>query len=146
MAKSQNLTARDIMSEGVQCIGENGSLLEASRMMRDLGVGVVPVCGDDDRLKGMITDRDIVVYCCAEGRDPADVRAREFAKEVYWVAADAPVTEVLNKLEEHQIKRIPVIDTQHGMRLVGMISETDLAKNLSDEQIAEFVEKVYAAT
>lgn len=146
MAKSQNLTARDIMSKGVKCIGENGNLEEAARMMRDLEVGVVPICGEDNRLKGMITDRDIVVSCCAEGRSPADVRASEFAKEVYWVAADAPVSEVLHKLEEHQIKRIPVIDTKNDKRLVGMISEANLAKNLTDQQLAEFVEKVYATT
>jgi CBS domain-containing protein len=145
MAKRDNMKARDVMHVGTQCISENETLLDASRMMRDLDVGVVPICGDDNRLKGMITDRDIVLGCCAAGRDPATIKAREFAGTVHWVGADTDISDALDLMERHQIKRVPVIDVQNQHRLVGMISETDLARNLSDEKIAEFVGKVYAA-
>ena len=59
-------TARDIMHAGAECIGQNQTLTDAARMMRDLNVGALPICGDDDRLHGSITDRDIVIKCIAE--------------------------------------------------------------------------------
>ena len=135
-------TARDIMHSGATCVGEDQSMLTAAQMMRDLDVGSLPICGNDDRLKGMITDRDIVMRCCAEGRDPADVKASEMANGMlYWVSAEADLATVLAMMEEHQVRRMPVID-QH--RLVGMICESDLVRNVSDEQLAHFVEKVCA--
>lgn len=146
MASTQKMTAREIMHKGAQCVGEQQTLLDAAKMMRDLNVGCVPICGEDDRLKGMITDRDIVVRCCAEGRNPADVRASEFSGPVWWVDADADISEALQAMEDKQIKRLPVIDVRNGHRLVGMISESNLARNLSDHQLAEFLEHVYAPT
>ncbi|MEU8777942.1 CBS domain-containing protein [Streptomyces sp. NPDC048606] len=142
---TRNLRARDIMTAGVTCVREEQSLLDAARMMRDLNVGCLPICGDDQRLQGLITDRDIVVRCCAEGRDPASVRAGEMAGTLHWVDAEAPAQEAVDTMEIHQIKRLPVIDVGDGHRLVGMITEANLAKNLSDEDIAEFAVRVYAA-
>ncbi|MEW2084709.1 CBS domain-containing protein [Streptomyces sp. NPDC005283] len=146
MASNQKLTARDIMSSGVQCVGAHQSLFDAAKMMRDLNVGCLPICGDDNRLTGLITDRDIVVKCCAEGVDPAEVQAGSLAGTLHWIDADAGATEALEIMETHQIKRLPVIDVRKGHSLVGMITETNLAKNLNDEQIAEFATRVYAAT
>ncbi|MFF1837423.1 CBS domain-containing protein [Streptomyces sp. NPDC058231] len=141
---SEKLLARDIMSGGVQCVGAHESLFEAAKRMRDLGVGCLPTCGDNNRLTGLITDRDIVVTCCAEGVDPATVQAGSLNARVHWIDAEADAAAVLATMEEHQIKRLPVIDVRGGHRLIGMITEADLAKNLSDEQIAEFVNCVYA--
>ena len=133
--------AREIMHPGVQCIGEDMSLLEAARMMRDLDVGSLPICGNDDRLKGIITDRDIVVRCVAEGLDCSRTKAVELGGHVHWVDADDDVSHVLQTMESHQIRRLPVIENH---RLVGMVSEADLAKHLTEDQLAEFVERVYA--
>ncbi|KUJ68067.1 signal transduction protein [Streptomyces albus subsp. albus] len=144
MAGNKQLRARDMMTAGAHCVGAHQSLLDASRMMRDLQVGALPICGDDNRLKGMVTDRDIVIQCCAEGIDPATVQAGTLGGEMHWVAADADASEALELMEAHRVKRLPVIDVQGGHRLVGMISEANLAKNLKDEQIAEFVSRVYA--
>jgi CBS domain-containing protein len=133
--------ARDIMHPGAECITEDDTLATAAQRMRDLGVGSLPICGADDRLHGIITDRDIVVRCIAEGRDPAQMRAADLAQgAVYWVDAAAEVDEVLREMEDHQIKRLPVIDNH---RLVGVISEADIARNLSEDRLAEFVEKVF---
>jgi CBS domain-containing protein len=133
--------ARDIMHPGAECIGENESLATAAQKMRDLGVGSLPICGDDDRLHGIVTDRDIVVRCIAEGRDPAQTRAGEFAQgTLFWVDATATVDEALQQMEDHRVKRLPVIENH---RLVGLISEADLARNLTEHRLAEFVEKVY---
>jgi CBS domain-containing protein len=133
--------ARDIMHRGAECITENETLAAAAQRMRDLGVGSLPICGADDRLHGIITDRDIVVRVIAEGGDPAQVRAGELAQgTLFWVDAAADVDEVLREMEDHQVKRLPVIENH---RLVGVISEADLARNLSEDRLAEFVEKVY---
>ncbi|MEE1788413.1 CBS domain-containing protein [Streptomyces sp. SP17BM10] len=139
-------TAREIMHTGAQCIGEHQTLAEAAKMMRDKNVGALPICGDDQKLKGIITDRDIVVRCLAEGKDPATMTAMDLAGHLHCVRADDDMDTVLRKMEQHQIRRIPVID---GERLVGMISEADLAMGrrdghrLTDQQILEFMEGVY---
>jgi CBS domain-containing protein len=136
--------ARDIMHPGAECIGEEESVATAARKMRDLGVGSLPICGADDRLHGILTDRDIAVKCIAEGRDPAQVRVGELAQDtVFWVDAAADIGEVLHQMEDHQVKRLPVIDNH---RLVGIITEADLARNLDEHRLAEFVEKVYATS
>jgi CBS domain-containing protein len=135
--------ARDIMHPGAECVGENDSVATAAQRMRDLGVGSLPICGADDRLHGIITDRDITVKCIAEGRDPAQVRAGDLVEgTLFWVDANADIGEVLNQMEDHQVKRLPVIESH---RLVGMISEADLARHVDEHRLAEFVEKVYAA-
>lgn len=144
MTGKTQLTARDIMTGGVQCIGAHQSLQEAARMMRDLNVGGLPICGDNNRLTGVITDRDIIVQCCAEGIDPATVQAGSLSGELHWIDASAGADEALRLMEQYQIKRLPVIDVQHGHQLVGMITEANLAKNLTDAQIAEFATRVYA--
>jgi len=134
--------ARDIMHRGAECVGEGDSVAAAAQKMRDLGVGSLPICGDDDRLHGIITDRDIVLRCIAEGGDPAEVRAGDLAQEtLFWVEAGAGVGEVLDQMEGHRVKHLPVIENH---RLVGIITEADLARNLDEHRLAEFVEKVYA--
>ena len=70
-------TARDIMTGGTECIGENDSVAAAAKVLADLDVGAVPICGEDDRLKGMVTDRDIVVKVLAQGKDPGSTKAIE---------------------------------------------------------------------
>ncbi|MGH3714534.1 MAG: CBS domain-containing protein [Micromonosporaceae bacterium] len=135
-------TARDIMHMGAECIGEDDTLLMAARKMRDMDVGALPICGKDNRLHGIITDRDIVIRCCAEGRNPAEVKASEFAQgTLHWVESSTDVDDVLSRMQQHQIKRMPVIENH---RLVGMISEADLGRHLSEPQVAHFVEDVYS--
>ncbi len=134
-------TAREIMHPGVQCVGEDASLVEAARMMRDLDVGSLPICGRDDRLHGIITDRDIVVRAVAAGLDLEATTAGEFGCHVHWVDASDSVAQVLRTMEDNQIRRVPVIEDH---RLVGMVSEADLARHLPEGQLASFVERVYA--
>jgi CBS domain-containing protein len=134
--------ARDIMHPGAECIGEGDSVAAAAQKMRDLGVGSLPICGADDRLHGILTDRDIMLRCVAEGRDPTQVRAGDLAQgTLFWVEATAGVGEVLHQMEDHRVKHLPVIENH---RLVGIITEADLARNLDEHRLAEFVEKVYA--
>ncbi|MEV0974993.1 CBS domain-containing protein [Microtetraspora glauca] len=135
-------TARNVMHFGVQCIGENENLLTAARMMRDLSVGSLPVCGNDDRLKGIITDRDIVIKCVAAGKDCSEVTAKDLAQgTLVWVDAEADLEEALHTMEEHQIRRLPVLENH---RLVGVITEADLAAHLPEDKLAEAVSRIYA--
>lgn len=136
-------TARDIMHPGAECIGEHESLQNAARKMRDMNVGALPICGDNDRLNGIVTDRDIVIQCVAEGADPAATPCSALAKGTpVTVNSGAEVSDVLQAMEEHQIRRVPVIENQ---RIVGMITEADLARNLPDQAVAEFVGAVSSA-
>jgi CBS domain-containing protein len=128
-------TARDLMSQDAECIGENEDLVTAARKMRDLGVGALPICGEDQRLKGMLTDRDIVVGCIAEGGDPATVKASQFAAgKPVTIGADDSADEILRTMSQHQVRRLPVID---GHQLVGIVSQADVARALSDRKVGD---------
>jgi CBS domain-containing protein len=135
-------TARDVMTTGTQCIKEDQTLAEAARMMRDLDVGSLPICGNDEKLHGMLTDRDIVVRCIAEGGNCMESRAGDFAQgTIHWVSADTDIDDTLAIMSEHQVKRLPVLEDH---RLVGMISETDLTKKVDSDRLADVVTDVYA--
>jgi len=133
-------TARDIMTSGVECADENESLVDAARKMRDMDVGALPICGEDNRLKGMVTDRDIVVRCVAEGRDPQDVRVGELAEgKPVTIGADDSIDEVLSAMKEHKVRRLPVID---GHDLVGVVSQADVARNIDESKVGDLVEAI----
>jgi CBS domain-containing protein len=135
-------TAREIMHVGAECISEHETLTQAARRMRDLDVGALPVRGDDGRLRGIITDRDIVLKCVATGSCSGTVTAGDLAQgEPFTIDPDASAEQVLQVMEEHRIRRLPVIDND---RPVGMISEADLARHLPEQSIAEFVGAVCA--
>ncbi len=136
-------TARDIMHPGAECVGEHETLQYAAQRMRDLDVGALPICGDDDRLHGIITDRDIVIKCIAAGGDPKTMTAGELAQgKPFTVDSGANITQVLHVMEEHKIRRLPVIDHH---RLVGMISEADLARHLPEQAVGEFAAAILAS-
>ncbi|MCX7522366.1 CBS domain-containing protein [Microbacterium sp. STN6] len=133
-------TAKDIMTPGVECIGENESLEAAAKKMRDLDVGVLPICGDDNRLTGILTDRDIVVKCLADGGDPRETSAGSLAQgKPVTIGADDEIEEALDTMKQHQVRRLPVID---GHDLVGMVSQADIALNIDDDRVGELLEKL----
>ena len=134
-------TARDVMTQGAECVSENDTVTSAAQRMASMDVGALPICGEDDRLKGMVTDRDIVIKVVAKGQDPAQVTAGQLAEggEVVTIGADDPLEEVRRTMEQHQVRRLPVID---GHRLVGIISQGDLAKALPDDQTGQLVESI----
>ncbi len=133
-------TARDIMTGGAECVGENETLVEAARKMRDLDVGSLPICGEDNRLKGMVTDRDIVVKCLAQGGDPNSMKAGELAEgKPVTIGADDPVEEILRTMTQYKVRRLPVID---GQNLVGVVSQADVARNLPEGKVGDLVEAI----
>ncbi len=138
-------TARDVMTGGTECVGENDSIADAAKRMKELDVGSMPICGEDDRLKGMITDRDIVVKVLAQGKDPASTKAGEVGAgdgKTITIGADDSIEQTLRTMIEHKVRRLPVID---GKRLVGIISQADVATNLDEERVGDLVEAISAA-
>ncbi|MER7723721.1 CBS domain-containing protein [Streptomyces sp. NPDC096323] len=137
-------TAKDIMHSGATWIPAHETLDRAAQMMRDHEVGALPISenGGQDRMVGILTDRDIVVACVAAGRDPSKVTAGDLAQGTpRWIDAQAGVDQVLEEMQTHRIRRLPVIENK---KLIGMISEADLAQHLSDDQIAGWAEMVYS--
>lgn len=136
-------TARDIMTGGAECIGENETLETAAKKLAELDVGAMPICGEDDRLKGMLTDRDIVVKALAQGRSPAETKAGELGEgKPVTIGADDSVEEALRTMTEHKVRRLPVID---GHDLIGIVSQADIAANLPDDRTGELVEAISTA-
>jgi CBS domain-containing protein len=137
-------TAGDIMHRGAQWIPATETLDRAAQLMRELNVGALPISGQNERLMGILTDRDIVVGCVAAGHDPAKTTAGDMARGTpRWIPQDADIGAVLQEMQGHQIRRLPVID--ENKRLVGMISEADLAGCLPEDQLAQWASSVYAA-
>ena len=136
-------TARDIMTGNAECVSVNDTLTDAARKLRDLDVGAMPICGDDNRLKGMLTDRDIVVKCIADGGDPSSTKVSELAEgKPVTIGADDSVEETLRTMKEYGVRRLPVID---GHKLVGIVSQADVARNLPDDKIGDLVEAISSA-
>jgi CBS domain-containing protein len=136
-------SAREIMTPDVTCVGEKESLADAARKMASLDVGSLPICGEDNRLKGMLTDRDIVIKAVAQGRDPASVTAGELAQgKPVTVGADDDAQEIIRTMSSHQVRRLPVID---GHDLVGMVALADVARALSDRPVGDLMDALTKA-
>jgi CBS domain-containing protein len=131
------------MTGGVECVGENDSVLDAAKRLAELDVGSMPICGEDNRLKGMLTDRDIAVKVLAEDKDPSQTKAGELGQgKPVTIGADDSVEEALETMKAEKVRRLPVID---GHDLVGIVSQGDLATNISEEQVGDLVEAISAA-
>jgi CBS domain-containing protein len=123
-------TARDLMTEGADCVRTSDTLVTAAQRMRELDVGAMPICGEDERLAGMITDRDIVVKCIADGGDPKSTEVGSLAaNKPVTIGADDDIDEALRTMTKYDVRRLPVID---GDRLVGMLSQADIARSDPD--------------
>ncbi|PWI20898.1 CBS domain-containing protein [Streptomyces sp. Act143] len=137
--------ARDIMHLGAECVGEQETLLNAAQRMADQEIGSLLICGKNQHVRGIVTDRDIVVECVAQGRDPQTMTAGELAEDqtLFSVGPAADVSEVLEAMEDHLVRRLPVVGKSG--QPVGIISEADLARNLSEEEVGHFEKIILAA-
>jgi len=137
------MTAREIMTPGAECAHVDQTVSEAAKKMRDLGVGSLPICGEDNRLAGMITDRDIVLNCVAEGMDTTQVKVQDYAgDEVVTIGADDSVEEALSTMSRARVRRLPVVD---GHDLVGMVSQADIARSLPEDKVGDLVAAISSA-
>jgi CBS domain-containing protein len=126
------MLVKEIMTRRVECVRPDTTIQEAARKMRDLDVGPLPVCGDDDRLAGVLTDRDITVRATADGRDPTRTPVREaMTPDVVYVFEDQDARDAADTMAAHQIRRVLVMN--HDKRLVGIVSMADLVVDAGKE-------------
>jgi CBS domain-containing protein len=122
---------KDIMTPNPECTPPEAPLHEAARKMRDLDVGALPVCGDNDKLAGMITDRDITVRAVAEGMDPRTAKVRDaMTEDIVFGFEDQDIDDAVRVMEQKQIRRLVVLNREK--RLVGIVSLGDLAVDGGD--------------
>jgi len=129
---------RDIMTADPICVRASETVHDAATKMARLSIGALPIRGEDNMLKGMLTDRDIVVKVLAEGKDARAVHAGELAQGTpATVSADADIRQVLQTMSERQVRRLPVLD---GDQLVGIVAQADVARALPDPIVGDLVE------
>lgn len=130
--------ARDVMTPKPTCVSETETVQAAAEKLTQMGIGSMPICGSDNRLKGMLTDRDIVVKVVGQGRDPHDVKAGELGQgKPVTIGADDDVSEVLQAMIDHKVRRLPVID---GHDLVGIIAVADVVRAAPEPQLGGLIE------
>jgi CBS domain-containing protein len=123
----------DVMTSEVSTVMPNTTLVHVAQMMADLDIGVIPIV-EMSQLVGLVTDRDIVVRALATGMDPGTTPARDImSAPVISASPDIDIEEAVDLMEEHQIRRLPVLDNG---KLVGIIAFADLAVDVGDEQLA----------
>jgi CBS domain-containing protein len=135
------MKVREIMtSEGLATATLDTTLAEIAERMRDENVGAIPIVDDDDKLCGIITDRDIVVRAVAEGEDPGECTAEEILSgQLHTINPEAELEEVADLMARHQIRRLPVVEEEV---VIGMVSLGDLAVKSEEDEAADVLEDV----
>jgi CBS domain-containing protein len=127
------------MTRDVQLVNSTQSIRDAARMMAEIDAGALPV-GQDDRLVGMITDRDIAVRAVAEGKSP-DTPIREvMSREVLYCFDDQELKDIARNMGEMKVRRLPVLN--RDKRLVGIVSLGDLARKEEPSLTASAVSNI----
>lgn len=134
------MQVQDVMTGDVTCVTPETSLKEAAQKMRDLDVGSLPVC-DNDRLSGMITDRDIAIRAVADSCDANSTKVREIMSEgIEYCFEDDDLDDASQLMKTKQIRRLPVLN--HDKRLVGIIALADVARIADEEEVGETLEEI----
>lgn len=136
---------REIAVKEVYCVKPEATLSEVAALMRDHGVGVMPVC-EGKKLVGIITDRDIVITCAAMGSTATQCKAKDFmTKNPKTVSPDVDLEQAAKMMAGEQIRRLPVIE---GDKLVGILSLGDisLALKSDDKLVADTLRKISTPT
>lgn len=136
------MKVREAMHEGVEWVSPETPLTELARKMRKEDIGAIPI-GENDRLIGMVTDRDIVLRAFSDGRDISSMTARDVMTEgIVYCRANEELGDALRIMEEKKIRRLPVID--ENKRMVGMLSLGDVSSAASHELAGELASAVSA--
>ena len=131
---------KDVMTRDVQVIGPDETIQEAARQMRKGNFGMLPV-GENDRMIGAISDRDIAINAVSEGKAPG-TKVREVMSEgIVWAYEDDSLDDAAKLMSKHQIRRLPIVDA--GKRLVGIVALGDFAVDNSDiESVGETLSEI----
>lgn len=124
----------EIMTENVEVLPPDSSLQEAAQRMKELNIGLIPIC-DGERLLGTLTDRDITVRATADGLDPCQTRVSEvMSAEVLYCFDDQGVDEAARIMNERQVRRLPILNRKK--RLCGIVSLGDIAVRTGSWQLS----------
>jgi CBS domain-containing protein len=135
MAKS----VRDAMTEDPRSIGQSASVVEAALLMREEDIGSLPIT-DDEKLVGMITDRDITTRVVAEAADPKMTSVGDvYSRDLISVEPDKDLEEALQLMARHQVRRLPVVENG---RLVGIVAQADIALREKEKKTGQLVEAI----
>lgn len=137
-------TARDIMTKDPRIMKVGDSANDIARVLADENIGAVIICNDEQRLQGMVTDRDLAVEVLAKGKDPESCTASDLVdgREVVTIGADDSIDEAIDTMKSHAVRRLPVID---GDKVIGIVAQADIAKVASDQQVGRLVETISEA-
>ena len=132
-------SVRDAMTEDPRSIGKSVSVVEAARLMREQDIGSIPIT-DDEKLVGMITDRDITTRVVAEAADPKTTSVGEvYSRDLISVEPDQDLDEALQLMARHQVRRLAVIENGS---LVGIVAQADIALRENEKKTGELVEAI----
>jgi CBS domain-containing protein len=136
--------ARDIMSPNPRIMKVDDPVIDIAKALAEENIGAVVICNDENRLQGMVTDRDLAVEVLAAGKDPNETRAGDLVDgtEVVTIGADDSIDEAIDTMKSHAVRRLPVID---GTEVIGMLSQADIAKAADQQQVGRLVEAISAA-
>lgn len=118
---------RELMTDQVVTVSQNEAVTTAARLLKRHNVGALPVCDDSGKLRGIVTDRDIVLRCIAAGEDPRETRVSEImSRGVVTATAEDSVDRAAQLMSEDQIRRLPIMENG---RVVGMVALGDMARS-----------------
>lgn len=136
------MKVKEAMHKGVEWVSPSTTVLELAKLMREHDIGAIPI-GENDRLVGMVTDRDIVCRGLANGKDPRKLTAKDvMSKGISCCRADEDIDDATRKMELKQVRRLPVIDKDK--RMVGMLSLGDVSNAADQEMSGELLQSVSA--
>lgn len=132
--------AADIMTKNVTVIQEDETLRQAAERLASDDIGVLPICDSKKQIRGVLTDRDIVVHVIARGKDPANTRASELEQgEIVTIRPDDSIEHACDLMAQYKVRRLPVVEDG---RVVGMVSQADVAKSVSPEQAGRMLTQI----
>lgn len=118
------MKVRDLMTQRVKAASQQTPIKDVAKTMKELNVGAIPICDDQNRPVGIVTDRDLVVRGIVEGFDPNSKVEQVMSSHVVYATPDMDIHEAARLMGQYQIRRLPVVDNG---KMVGMISLGDMA-------------------
>ncbi|MBA3677078.1 MAG: CBS domain-containing protein [Sphingosinicella sp.] len=134
------MNAQDIMTKAPACCAPEASVGDAAKLMVENDCGQIPVVDNNGVLVGIITDRDIACRCVAEGKQSDTPVSEVMSKSAITVTQDASLDECCKKMEDNQIRRLPVVD--EAGKCCGIVSQADIAQSARKEETGDLVRSV----
>jgi CBS domain-containing protein len=137
-------TARDIMTKDPRIMKVGDTADDIAQVLAKENIGAVIICNDEQRLQGMVTDRDLAVEVLAQGKDAKSCKASDLVdgREVVTIGADDSIDLAIDTMKDHAVRRLPVID---GDKVIGILAQADIAKVANDQQVGRLVETISEA-